>query len=279
MRLVFSECTPDYESHLAPYQVLGFPDDGESAATAFSHGMLPSNRDLTRFYLARSVRVDLGRYTESKRERYVRRQCDTLSCELVPRAQLTRPDEWADMYARYRNESPQWTSRPGRRFHAEDMLARLDTPMTTHLLTLTDTSDGSAAALAILYVEPPIAYYALAFYDARHRKISIGSHLMSRAIGELQRLGLSHVYLGTCYYEGARYKTRFTGMEFFDGLGWSDDRERLRLLLDQQDKLSNRHLFDHPSYLAAGPPPRPKDATMRLAHISHAQHIESAEEQ
>ncbi|QUQ65412.1 GNAT family N-acetyltransferase [Kutzneria sp. CA-103260] len=279
MRVVFSECAPNYDAHLAPYQVLGFPDEGETAATAFSHGMLPSNRELTRFYLARSVRVDLGRYTESKRERYIRRQCDTLSRSFLPRAQLTPQDTWLDMCVRYMNESSQWTSRRGRQFETADMVARLDTPMTTHLLTLTDTSNQSPAALAALYVEPPIAYYARACYDARYRKLSVGSHLMSCAIGELQRRGFSHVYLGTCYYEGARYKTRFTGMEFFDGLGWSDDRERLRLLLSQQDDLRSRHLFDHPSYLAAGPPPRPGDATMRLTDIANSQHIDSAEEQ
>ncbi|MFI8933375.1 GNAT family N-acetyltransferase [Streptomyces sp. NPDC053474] len=278
MRLAFSECTPDYEAHLAPYQVLGFPEDGETAATAFGLGMLPSNRELTRFYLARSVRVDLGRYTESRRERYVRRQCETLRRAFLPRAQLDRPTDWADMCVRYMNERSWWTARRGRPFRTTDLMARLDSPLTTHLLTLTHTSDNAPAALATLYVEPPIAYYALAFYDTRYRKTGIGSHLMSCVIGELKRRGLSHVYLGTCYYEGARYKTRFTGMEFFDGLGWSDDRERLRLFLSRQKDLSGQHLFDHPSYLDAGQPPRPEDTTLWLADASQARHIDSVEE-
>ena len=129
-----------------------------------------------------------------------------------------------------------------------------------------------------LYVEPPIAYYALAFYDARHRKTSVGSYLMSSVLDELQRRGLSHAYLGTCYYEGAWYKTRFTGMEFFDGLGWSGDKERLRLFLSRQDDLGGRHLFDHPSYRDAGPP-RPEDTTMRLADVPQARRPDSVEEQ
>ncbi|RSN59685.1 hypothetical protein DMH12_09850 [Streptomyces sp. WAC 04229] len=278
MRLAFSETTPDYENHLAPYQVLGFPEDGETAATAFGYGMLPSNRELTRFYLARSVRIDLARYTESRRERYVRRQCDTLRRAFLPRAQLAGPDDWADMCVRYMNESSWWLTRRGRPFRTADLTARLNSPMTTHLLTLTDTTDNSPAALGTLYVEPPIAYYALAFYDTRYRKTSVGSHLMSSVISELQHHGLSHVYLGTCYYEGARYKTRFTGMEFFDGLGWSDDRKKLQLFLSRQNDLSGQHLFDHPSYLETGPPPRPEDTTLRLADAPQPQHIDSVEE-
>lgn len=278
MRVAFSECAPNYETHLAPYQVLGFLDDGESPATAFGHGMLPSNRDLTRFYLARSVRIDLGKYTEGKRERYVRKQCASLRREFLPRGQLELLDDWVDMSVRYMNESPRWASQRKRLFEAEDVLARLDVPMTTHLLTLTDTSNGLPAALAMLYVEPPVAYYARAFYDFKYRDLSIGSYLMSCAINEMQCQGLSHVYLGTCYYEGARYKTRFAGMEFFDGLGWSGDRERLRFLLSQQDDLHDQHLFDHPSYLAAGPPLRSEDATTQLVDLSDSRCADSTEE-
>lgn len=264
MRVVFAECPPHYDTHLAPYQVLGFPDNDESAATAFSHGMLPSNRELTRFYLARSVRIDLGAYTESKRERYVRRKCHALRHNFVPRARLERQDDWVDMCLRYMNESPQWDSRRERRFTPDDVETRLDMPMTTHVLTLTDTTDETPAALAIMFVEKPIAYYAMAFYDKQYRSINIGSYMMSTVIAQAQREGLSHAYLGTCYYEGALYKTRFTGMEFYDGIRWSTDRERLHFLLSQQDKLNNRHMFEHPPYLAAVGPPRAEDATVSL---------------
>ncbi|MCE7002427.1 GNAT family N-acetyltransferase [Kibdelosporangium philippinense] len=264
MRVVFSECAPNYETYLAPYQVLGFLDEGESPATAFSQGMLPGNRELTRFYLTRSVRIDLGEYSESKRERYVRRQCSTLRLDVFPKAELAETDSWVKMCLGYMNESPQWESRRARPFEPEDVTTRFDMALATHLLTLTDTSDGTPVALAILYVEPPIAYYVMAFYDARYRNVSIGWHLMSRAIGEMQRQGLSHVYLGTCYYEGALYKTRFAGLEFFDGIGWSDDRDRLRFLLSQQDKLNGRHMFEYPPYLEANGPIKADDAVMRL---------------
>ncbi|MCS7477831.1 GNAT family N-acetyltransferase [Umezawaea endophytica] len=279
MKVVFAECAPHYDTHLAPYQVLGFPDEGESAATAFGHGMLPSNREMTRFYLARSVRVDLARYVETKRERYVGRQCGGLRRDFRPRALLDRQDEWVDLCLRYMNGSPQWESRRDGRFEPPDVVARLDMPMTTHVVTLTDTADGTPAALALLYVEAPVAYYAVAFYDERYRSVSIGSHLMSQALAAARDLGLTHVYLGTCYYEGALYKTRFNGMEFFDGVRWSDDREKLHLLLDQQDKLRERHVFEHPPYVTATGPPSAQDATLLLTGVRNSRdHLAPEEE-
>ena len=270
MRVVFSECPPNYNAYLSPYQIWGFPEEGESVATALALGMLPGNREMTRFYLARSIRITISRYAETTAVRRVRKRCAHLRHRLDARAEVDVSGPLTDMCLRYMNESRAWATRRGTGLSVADLLARLDSPTATHLLTVTDPATGLPAGLVMLHLEPPAGFYAMAWLDEAYRSVYLGKYLKILAIEEAARAGLTHLYVGTCYSEGALYKTEFPGMEFFDGTGWSDDRHRLRLLLREQDRLADRHLFEHPAFLAESPPPGPGDAQLRLSPAAAA---------
>lgn len=264
MRVVFAECQPHYETYLAPYQVWGFLEEGESPATAFSLGMLPSNREMTRFYLTRGVRIRLDRYVETGAVRRVTRKCSHLRHQLVPRAAVELDASMVEMCLRYMNESKAWATRRTNSLDAGSLFARLDGPTATHVLTVHDATVGLPVGLVLLYCEPPIAYYAMAWLDEAYRTVYVGKYMKILAIQEAVDAGLTHLYLGTCYSEAALYKTEFPGMEYFDGVAWSTDRHRLRLLLREQDRMQHRHLYEHPAYLEKHPAPGPSDATLRL---------------
>jgi hypothetical protein len=272
MRIVFAECSPRYDTHLAPYQIWGFLEAGETPATAFELGMLPGNPAWTRFYLARSIRVRLDEYVETAGVRRVGRKCIDLSYRLLPRPQVEIEDELVDMCRHYMNTSTAWASRRNSSFDAASVRARLDLPAATHLLTVTDRKTGRPVGLAAIHNGRPVAYYITAWYDQSYRSVYIGKYLKVAAIGESKHAGLSHIYLGTCYSEGALYKTEFAGVEFFDGIGWSSDRRKLRLMVREQHRLGGRHLFEHQAYLADHDPPDGSDATMRLAGIDPDRH-------
>jgi hypothetical protein len=265
MRIAFAECAPRYDTYLAPYQVWGFLEPGETPATAFELGMLPSNREWTRFYLARGIRVRLAGYAPDAGVRRVDRKCAEISPQLRPRAQVELDDELVDMCLTYMNTSRAWASRRTGTFDAASLRERLDLPAVTHLLTATDRTTGRPAGLATVYIGHPVGYYMAAWYDERYRRVHIGKYLKAAAIGAAQRAGLSHLYLGTCYSDGALYKTRFAGVEYFDGTGWSADLEKLHLTLREQHRLDGRHLFEHPAYLAEHDPPDGAGATLRLS--------------
>jgi hypothetical protein len=267
MKIVFAECCPRYESYLAPYQVWGYPDEHETPATALEFGMLPGNREMTRFYLARSVRVDLNGYADTAGIRRVKNRCVDLRYRFVPRPQVEVDGRLVDMCLRYMNESRAWSSRRRGSFAPASLWARLDPPMTTHLLVVTDNRTSEPVGLAALYVEHPIMYYAMAWYDESYRSVYIGKYLKATAMNEAARAGSSHMYLGSCYSEGALYKTEFAGVQFFDGIGWSGDRRKLRLMIREQHRLNGRHLFEHPTYLADHVEPAEDDATMYLGRL------------
>ncbi|HEY3479007.1 MAG TPA: hypothetical protein VGL02_08915 [Streptomyces sp.] len=243
MRLLFSECAPDYAAYLAPYQVWGVLDSEETPAVAFGQGFLPGAYDLSHFYLARSGRIRLDLYTPPARVRYAARRCADLSPALTPATEFAFDTSWRALAAGYL--SGRWS---GSAFDLDRFTRLLRSPLTTHVLTLVSTADAVPAGLAALYLEGDVGYYAAAVYDLSRRRSGIGGHLTATALSEFQRAGCGLAYLGTCYSTGALYKTRFPGLEFFNGHRWSSDRDELRFLIDHQSQLVGTHLLEFGPY-------------------------------
>jgi hypothetical protein len=53
----------------------------------------------------------------------------------------------------------------GSGFDADRFTRLVRSPLTTHVLTLVNAADGTPAAVAALYLEPDVGYYAAAAYD------------------------------------------------------------------------------------------------------------------
>lgn len=249
MKLLFGEFAPDYSRYLYPYVVWGLPEPGDTPGDLYAAGFHPASPDLSRFTLCRHLRVPLHGWEPTSENRRILRKGAGLSLELVP-----RPD--FDFHlARQRR----WLEFAEERFGPGIMTpARLDGLMhgrvITHILVCHDTArdpaDGDREVGAVLmYLEPPrMAHYYYAFYDLRHANRSLGLSLMTAAVRFFQEAGFDHLYLGTCYSERALYKTQFRGLQFFDGLAWSEDLDQLRFLVRRNT--GARHLLEEPDFLA-----------------------------
>lgn len=244
MRIAFSECAPEYSNYVFPYHVWAFLEEGETPATAFAGGFLPARYDLSRFYLARSVRINLAEFRLTGRIRYVQRRCAHISGELLERAAFTYSEPWQRLCDGY--FSAQQNAAEHRR---GQFVSMLDAPIATHVMAFTDTTDGRPVGLVLLYLDGAVAQYCIPIYDPAYLPISIGNHILATALAEFQERGLDHAYLGTCYSTGSLYKTRFTGMEFFNGYAWSSDRDELHFLLERQAELTGCHLLTFGPYL------------------------------
>jgi hypothetical protein len=175
------------------------------------------------------------------------RRCADLTPRLMPIAEFDFDDDWRRLAKKYLHER-----HPGSPFTLDRFTRQLRTQLTTHVLALT-TADGRPAALAAIYLESGSLYYAAAVYDVNRLSSSLGGHVMVSALGQAKRALCDFAYLGTCYSFGALYKTRFTGMQFFNGRRWSTDRSELTFLLEHQDQLRDTHLLAYPPYVAAFP--------------------------
>ncbi|MGL4175621.1 MAG: hypothetical protein ACRCSN_06040 [Dermatophilaceae bacterium] len=263
MRLYFSECRPDYDAYLSPYQVWALLEPGESAETALAHGFLPGSYDLSHFYLARSVRVSLERYKTTGRIRYTAKQCTGYQARILPRREWHYGDDWSDLAATYLTERLRVEVFPPERF-----AKLLSSPLTTHVMVLTSVGAERPAGLVTMYLEGKVAYYGVAVYDLAGLPIGLGRHMMATALAQLREDGFDTCYLGSCYTNGSLYKGSFPGLEFFTGREWSTRRDELRFFVEHQDELQGTHLLEFDAYHEAfcpSWPPEPADALFRLS--------------
>ncbi|MEV7192286.1 hypothetical protein AB0N81_10830 [Streptomyces sp. NPDC093510] len=244
MRIAFSERPPDYENYIFSYHVWGFLEKGESVRSAYTQGFLPSAYDLSRFYLARSVRVNLEDLSKTGRIRYVERKCSSIDQTLVTRAEFHLSPEWRALADGYFDA--QKTRADYRRSRFFEML---DSPLATHVSHLVDRNTGAAVGFVPVLIRDGISQYGIPVYDPAYRRVEIGNHLMAATLFRLRDESVDHCYLGLCYDTRSLYKTRFPGMQFFNGSRWSGDRNELHFLLDHQDELKEHHLLNFPPYV------------------------------
>jgi hypothetical protein len=244
MKLVFSEASADPDRYVYPYVVWAFPDPGETPADLFEAGFLPSAPDLSRFYLARQLRVPLAPWRPTSENRRVRRKAGDLRCELVPLARFEVTPERREAWLAFAEARFGRGVMPG---------ARLDRLLAgrviTHVLVFREGRDhGPECGVALLHLESPrLAYYYYAFYDLASAGRNLGMAMMVRAVEWARDQGLAHLHLGTCYSPRALYKTQFEGIEFFNGHRWSGNLAELRHLLETRP---DTHRLESSDYLA-----------------------------
>jgi len=244
MKLLFSEAKPDYGHYIFPYAIWGFPEAGETPADLFSHGFLPSSRNLDRFYLCRQVRVELRKYRPSSENRRILRKGGGISVSLIPRAEFdynSRRREFFKSYADIKFGKDVMT------YERLDFL--FEGKITSHVLLFTDNKSGAEVGAVTLYLESPaMAYYYYAFYDLNYYSRNLGMYMMTSAAALFKEAGCEYLYLGSCYLETALYKTQFRGAEFFNGYKWSADMKELKYLIDRGQREHTEHLLETEEY-------------------------------
>jgi arginyl-tRNA--protein-N-Asp/Glu arginylyltransferase len=244
MKLVFSECRPDYGHYIFPYAIWAFPEPGETPADLFNRGFLPSSRELDRFYLCRQVRIRMSAFRPSSENRRILRKGGELRVQLVPRADFEYTPERRHFYKTYADI----------KFGKDTMsYERLDSlfagKLTSHVLVVTDPRSGAEVGTATLYLEPQrLAYYYYAFYDLNYYSRNLGMFMMTSAVTLFAEQGFDFLYLGSCYSQNALYKTQFMGAEFFNGVRWSADLKELKYLI--QRTTHEQHLLESEDYRA-----------------------------
>jgi hypothetical protein len=242
MKILLSEAAPDYAGYVFPYAVWGFLEPGESPATAFAAGFLPSLPDLSRFYLCRQVRVVLPQFSPSSENRRVLRHGSSLTVSLLEREDF----EWTPARRQFCLDyaAKRWSSPPS----PERIEGLFHVPLTTHVV-LFQEADGTDAGIVSLYRDGTTWFYSNAFYPA-DAPSGRGAFLMTETVRRLSAMGQDFLHLGTCYARSALYKAQFPGVEFFDGTGWSGDLKRLKQILSRQEGSPSGHLLEDDDYRA-----------------------------
>lgn len=242
MRIFFSESKPDYATYTFNYGIYCIKESHDELPAIYDRGFLPYSGDIQLkseiFYLARSLRVDLDRFTDSSENRRMHRKISGLNIQMSVRSKAKVLGEeaflpFAQAYAQ---------ARIGAAMPFERLQYILSMSCGTHLFTFLKDREPVGYVLACL--NQNILHYWFSFFDLDlMRSHSIGKWMMWKIISWAKENALDYVYLGTCYGDKSLYKVRdHHGLSFFDGAKWNQDMKLLKSWCkqDQERSLADR---------------------------------------
>lgn len=225
------EDSTDYGRYHFRYRPMAELETIEELPEVYAAGFLPASGDPTEprhlFYLARSLRYDLGAHALDKKRRYDFRQVE----ELAPRFEvIEKADAGAALPPDWETQAFRWMiERSGNAYLTPERLAYVrGKPYCSHVAVA--SVEGEPLAYVLLGWKGTVAHYWYAFYDSRRfSRFSLGKWLMARTAQWARSQGLSHLYVGTGYGCQSSYKSKgVAGVEFFDGTRWNPDPAELK---------------------------------------------------
>ncbi len=245
MKLYFSEYKSDYSNYIFPYAIWAEPEENETPADIFDRGFLPNKPDLSRFYLCRNIRVQLKDFSPSSENRRVLRKGEGVNARLIAREDFEFTSQWREFCKTYAD------AKFGQDVMSYERLDKLmQSPIISHVLIFSDTETGQDVGIVFLYLqEPQMAFYYYSFYDLDYFHNNLGMYMMTWTVRFMQEKGVEYIYLGSCYSRGALYKTQFEGVQFFNGLRWSDNIKELKYLIERDSNEVNKHLLENEDFL------------------------------
>lgn len=216
---------------------------GHGLGEAYESGFLPYSGDLQDprhlFYMARSLRVDLGAFQLEKGRRYDHRKWQASG--------LTREHMSKERFlANHGDEAAQSAQIWMKQRFGEPYLSRerldfiLRKPFLKDVLTWSDSTGLKAFALVVM--EEWGAHYWFVFYESDPESgAPPGQGYLVDFLDWAKKMPLPRAYLGTAYGQNSLYKSRgIQGVEFWDGNAWSADKGKL-LRFQEADEQAKRH--------------------------------------
>lgn len=227
MKLFFSEFPADYGKYHFPYQVLAVREQGDEAERLYERGFLPMRSVKSLYYLARSVRVSLEKFGLSSENRRILKKTQEFEKELVKLEEFNYTPPIQKICKNW------FEARFGKGKISAAAIRKIFTAgIFSHIFIWRKKEE--TAGYAVVFIDEKVVHYAHVFSNPQFAKSDLGARMMLQAVIWAKENGKKYAYLGTCYEESALYKTEFSGVEFFNGVRWSNNLEELKYLIDRK---------------------------------------------
>ncbi len=245
MKIFFSEYRVDYATYTFGYTAYCVMESLDEIADIYAKGFLPFTGKLDVeddiFYMARSFRIDLSKFSNSSENRRVNRKIEPLNItfSVIPKSEFDIKDTvFRKFCLDYANGR---FSRGGMSEERFDFV--LSKKAATHIFEF--KSNDKIVGYIFAMVTDEIMHYWFAFFDTDlMQNYSIGKWMMWSAIDWSKSNNLKYAYLGTVYHPTALYKVRdFKGAEFYDGKGWNTDMKTLKQWCKTDEELRDIDRF------------------------------------
>lgn len=231
MKLFFSEFKANYKKYFFPYQVWLRLEEGEEGEKVYENGFLPIRNSPGVFYLSRSLRVDLTKFSLSSENRRILNKTAGLSFELLPLDKFPYTPEVQKFCKDYMEK------RFGKgQISAAGIKNIFQKGVYNSVFVWKEAKSQKEVGYAVCLVGQNLIHYAHAFYDFALLEKNLGARMILQAAIWGKENQKKYAYLGTCYEKAALYKTEFSGVEFFNGFTWSANLEELKHLIDRQEE-------------------------------------------
>ncbi|WP_422529338.1 hypothetical protein [Serratia fonticola] len=245
MKLIFSEYNSDYDNYQFSYCIWALPEKGESIASIFASGYLPSSSNPIRYYLSRSLRISCNDFNLSSENRRILNKNEQISIKLIKKEELPVNEKLISMCLHSATE----------RFGIDVMsrirlLNLLSSTHTSHFLTY-HMQDELVGIVTCFSDGCNVLHYNFSFFQSK-TKVSLNNmaiFMMTKAVYFLKQNKFNHIYLGTIYSRKAKYKLQFSGLEFFNGRKWCKELEELKFLIKRDEDSHKHHLLEDPEYV------------------------------
>lgn len=231
MKTFLSENIVDYQSYTFSYTLYAIKESQSEITEMYDKGFLPytGNASLEKevFYLARSLRVNISRFSDTSENRRVNRMVEplNLSVEVVKKDDFNIKDpNFVSFCERYIEE------RIGEEQMNHERLEYLLSQETGSHFFIFKSYDEKIVGYVYAALNDQMVHYWFAFFDTEYmRSHSLGKWMMWKVIDWAKENNLEYAYLGTAYLQAALYKIRdFRGLEFWDGNRWNEDIKLLK---------------------------------------------------
>jgi leucyl-tRNA---protein transferase len=234
MKYSFTELKPDYQSYNFPYNVSAYFEEGDQVSSLLNLGLLPTRTsDTNKFYMGRSIRVDLNKFELSSENRRIINKTGFIDFKLL------KLSDFPFDYKIQKFCKDYFDNRFGKGKMSAQAIKRIFTSSWNNMVyVVTDNTkpDSQPIGYATMYHDEKCEHYAYPFYDLEYFKTNIGARMILNAVINAKENGKQYIYLGTIYEKSALYKTEFKGVQWWDGNNWSDDIQLLK------DKISEQHV-------------------------------------
>lgn len=249
MKLFFSEFKKDYTSYTFGYAVYALQEDRDRLSDIYAKGFLPyagaSEYEVDQpvkeiYYLARSLRIDLSRFSISSENRRVNRKAEPFHVKLdvSPKTKFTNDTEFSKFCQSYAGERFKGGHMDSKRW--DYVLSR---NCGSHVFTF--RINEKVVGYVLAGVDEKMIHFWYSFFDTVYmEQFPIGKYIMLKTIEWAHANDKKHIYLGTCYGPHSLYKARdFKGTEFFDGASWNSDIATLKSWCKNEDEELTRDRY------------------------------------
>lgn len=221
MQYTFKEYKGNYKNYEFPYLIYLKANEKDSVDEIYQKGFLPTRIEKNLYYLSRNIRINLKDFSFNSENRRVLKKTPGLKLKEHKLNQFVFNYNISKLATEYFKE------KFGENIISTQKLKNIcENGFFTNILTF--ELDNAEVGYCITMQTKNLLHYSYPFYKKELIGTNIGMGMILKTIEYALKEKKQFVYLGTVYSKEAKYKLQFKNLEWFSGVSWCNDIDKLK---------------------------------------------------